>query len=189
MSRRPLVSRHLTSPRTTLGRVASTRGPGKALVCAMHRWSTPRRDSCTQLASPDPAYRSLAAAAFRLLGYIAKRSLRWQCMAYAICQRLLSCNGRAESKVPSGLVAFGRALGRIGSFSAGELCGWLNEAIRRVYSTLLPPPTQWECPSGSKSISRGRWRIHVSRTALQPWCKSRSAGASGSRSTQRLHQL
>lgn len=57
------------------------------------------------------------AAAFRLLGYIAKRSLRWQCMAYAICQRLLSCNGRAESKVPSGLVAFGRALGRIGRFS------------------------------------------------------------------------
>lgn len=48
--------------------------------------------------------------------------------------------------------------------------------------------------SGSKSIARGRWWIHVSSTALQPWCKSRWArgsaslgeGAPGSRSTQRL---
>jgi hypothetical protein len=29
---------------------------------------------------------------------------------------------------------FGRALGRIGSFVAGLLCGWLKEAIRLVYT-------------------------------------------------------
>ena len=102
----------------------------------MHRWRTPRRDKLQSTALPDSAYRSLALgqdqgrdAAFRLLGYIAKRRVfagNARRMQFArACWR--SCEkDTPKVKYPSGLVAFGRALGRIGSLSA-RLLMWLAE--------------------------------------------------------------
>ena len=161
----------------------------------MHRWSTPRRDSCTQLPRRIPRtglWRWARMQHFACWA-IAKRSLRWQCTAYAICQRSLSCKGRAESKVPSGLTAFGRVLGQIGSCSAGELCGWLNEAIRRVYTaTALPVGVPQRLKVNFTWTVMATCILHrlaamvlVTLDGISEWEK----GAPGSRSTQRLRRL
>lgn len=78
-------SRDLTSHRSAisaLGKVSSTRGPGTALVRAMHQWSTPRRDSCTQLPCQTPRTGLWRWARTRMQRFacwaITKRSLRWQ---------------------------------------------------------------------------------------------------------------
>ena len=133
------------------------------------------------------------AAAFRLLGYCETAVFAGNARRMQFARVLLSCNGRAESKVRSGLVAFGRALGRIGSFSAGELCGWLNEAIRRVYTaTALPVGVPQRLKVNFTWTMADTCILHrlaammlVTLDGISEWEK----GAPGSRSTQRLCQL
>lgn len=133
------------------------------------------------------------AAAFRLLGYCETAVFAGNARRMQFARVLLSCNGRAESKVRSGLVAFGRALGRIGSFSAGELCGWLNEAIRRVYTaTALPVGVPQRLKVNFTWTVMATCILHrlaamvlVTLDGISEWEK----GAPGSRSTQRLRRL
>jgi len=101
-------------------------------------------------ASPDSAYRSLALQHFAYWAIAKRESSLAMHGVMQFARVLLSCDGRAESKVPSGLVAFGRALGRIGRFSCWKVM-WLAErgytasvqyTATAAYPVGVPPAAQ-----------------------------------------------
>ena len=125
-------------------------------------------------ASPGSAYRSLALQRFACWAIAKRQSSLAMHGVMQFARALLSCNGRAESKVPSHLVAFGRALGCIGRSKCWKVM-WLPErgyTASVQYSGYRRLPSG-SVPSGSKPISRGRWWIQY--MYLAPPC---SHGAS-----------
>jgi hypothetical protein len=158
----------------------------------MHQWRTPRRDKLHSNALPDSAYRSLVAGpgpgpgcSVSLVGLYCETGVfagNARRMQFARGAGWAVEKDTPKVKYPSGLVAFGRALGRIGRFSAGVLM-WLAEGGYTMgvgYYCLA----SWSARRLKVNYTWTTW-IHVSCTALQPWCShaGHSQSATGKRRT------
>lgn len=200
MSRRIMFPRDLTCRPLLWAKVSWARGPGKSPVCAMHRWSTPRRAQLHSTALPDSAYRSLVAGpgpgccSISLVGLLRNREFAGNARRYAICQSVVSWK-KDTPKVST------KWLGCVWKSSRTDwelrcwIAMWLAEGGYTTSVHLLL--------STSGSVRRVRSQLHVDHGEYvysAPPCslgashagrKSQRVvgGAPGSRSAQRLRQL